>query len=122
MHFGLAEWLGLAALAVALVFGAPPIFQMLWGRPKITFAFSRVEAADMLSSHLLVHLYNYPVSNRFLTWLGVKREDAHFHVRVIVKDESANQILTYADPSLSEGHLFIPNMHHLHAGAAPVTV
>lgn len=119
----MGDWqllLGIAALVVALM-ALPTAFQMLWGRPRITFRFSRVVADDGLSVHLLAHLFNLPVTNKFLVWLGVKRDDAHFHAHVLVKDSQGNEVLSYSDPS-QRSEPFKPVQHHLHSGPVPVTV
>ena len=116
---GTAELLGIAALVVAAM-ALPTVFQMFWGRPNITFLFTRQESErDTL---LLVHLCNYPIGNRFLSGIGVRREDAHFHVRLTVKDSVGNQVLDYMEPPPSSGNPFEQNLFHLHAGPSPKTL
>ena len=78
---GLGEWLGIFALAVGLM-ALPTAFQIFWGRPEITFEFSRLHGGDY--TNLFAHLYNHPVKRWLLRALGVKRDDAHFTVVVII--------------------------------------
>jgi len=78
---GPAEWIALSALGLAAL-TLPTFFQMFWGRPNITFWFNRIE--DERDTLLLVHIYNFPIANRALSSLGVKRDEAHFHIVVTV--------------------------------------
>jgi len=117
---GVAEWLGVFAIAVALFLGAPPVFQMLLGHPKITFNFTRLESEK--DTLLLAHLYNFPVTNRALSRIGVRREDAHFHVGIIIKDQSGNMRLHFTEPPPGSGNPFEQNLCHLHPGQSPKTL
>lgn len=116
---GHAEWIALAALLLGAM-ALPTVFQMFWGRPQITFWFNRVE--DERDTLLLIHLQNFPIGNRVLSWMGVSREEAHFHVVVTVRDDGGNQILKYTEPPISSGDPFKPNQYHLHAGPSPITL
>ena len=116
---GVAEWIALAALILGLM-ALPTVFQMIWGRPDITFVFNRTD--DQKDALLLVHLYNLPVANRALSWMGVTRAEAHFRAAIKVNDSSGNQILRYAEPPISAGDPFKQNLIHLHAGPSPVTL
>ncbi|HEY4374895.1 MAG TPA: hypothetical protein VGN52_23440 [Burkholderiales bacterium] len=72
----LGEWLGIAGLVVAIM-ALPSVFQMLWGRPQINFELaSRMENG---ASVLCCKLFNQPIKNRILIWMGVKRESANIY-------------------------------------------
>ena len=120
MQLGPAEWVAIVALGVALILGAPPIFQMMWGSPNISFGFTRLDSGPL--TLLLIHLYNYPIANPLLSKIGVRREEAHFHVRLIIKDDSGNLVLQYTEPSIFSGNPFEQNLCHLHAGPSPKTI
>jgi hypothetical protein len=60
--------LGLFAIAMA----APPLLQMMFGRPKLEF--KPDEFMDENGKMLLLAIKNKPTANRFLRRLGVERE------------------------------------------------
>jgi hypothetical protein len=65
----------LAILAVALgLMAIPPILQMIWGKPRITIAFT-THSRDG-SKALTCSVSNPPVTNRLLKVLGVTRRAA----------------------------------------------
>jgi hypothetical protein len=71
MHF--AEWTGLAALVVGIVV-LPTLFQMVWGRPHLSFR-KRV-LSDGEQTGLALDVFNYAVENKFLIAVGVRKEVA----------------------------------------------
>lgn len=71
---GVGEWLGIAAVALA-VMALPTVLQMFAGRPKITFGFSEILTHD--TKLLRIEIRNLPVSNAFLKFCGVRRDNAH---------------------------------------------
>jgi hypothetical protein len=60
--------IGLVALAVAI----PPLFQMLYGRPRLEFLTDEFTGPDGKS--LLIAIKNQPTRSRFLRKIGVERE------------------------------------------------
>ena len=114
------EVLGIGIGTVALAMATPPLFQMFWGRPNITFQFTRLE--NSVDTLLLAHIYNYPVTNRFLSGMGVRRDEAHFHVAMTVSGSDGNQILKYTEPPFTSGNPFRPIQFQLRPGPAPITL
>ncbi len=62
---------GLVALAVAIM-AIPTIFQMLFGRPNLSFEADEFTGPD--GKILVIAIKNEPVKNKFLLWMGVERE------------------------------------------------
>ncbi len=75
MHFTVDTDLAIAGIVLgvaALAMAAPPLFQMMFGRPELTF-----EADDFTGPDgriLVIAIKNPPVANRFLRHIGVERE------------------------------------------------
>jgi hypothetical protein len=107
---GVVQW-GALGIGIALV--AWPVFQALYGRPQLSFAFDR--AGDHSGCVLQVHISNQPVKSAFLLQLGVRRDDANFSLSMLVFDERGNEILKYP-----EGRE--PGRLHLPGGNAPLTL
>ena len=84
---GTAEWIALIALGLAVV-ALPTVFQMFWGRPSITVEFTRDEQGD-----LFCEIYNRPVSNPFLTLLGVRREAASITAGILIQNEDTQEVV-----------------------------
>lgn len=69
------HWLAIIGMALgvaAIIMAAPPLFQMLFGRTRLTF-----EADDFTGTDariLVIAIKNPPVNNRFLRLIGVERE------------------------------------------------
>lgn len=83
--------IGVTALVISVATGVT-VLQMSYGGPDLTFAFTRVEANDGMSVHLLAHVYNYPIRQPLLLRLRVRRAEAHFYVAVIVHDSQGNEL------------------------------
>lgn len=64
------EWIALVLGGVSFLMAISPFFQMIWGRPSLTLDFQR--RSNPIS--LECFIYNLPVKNKLLTWLGVRRE------------------------------------------------
>jgi hypothetical protein len=63
-----ADWIGIAAFLIAI----PPILQMYGGRPTITVQFMRHSQDEMTT--LYAAMFNYPVSNKLMRFVNVRRE------------------------------------------------
>lgn len=69
------HWLAIVGVVLgvaAIVMGVPPLFQMFFGRTRLTF-----EADDFTGTDgriLVIAIRNPPVANRFLRFIGVERE------------------------------------------------
>ncbi len=113
---GLAEWLAAGAIVLAVW----PIFQMVWGRPDISFAFNRINGS--VDTHLFVHLYNLPIPWRFLASIGVRRDEAKFHVGIIIKHADGNMLLRFSDPPPGSGNPYHQNLLSLSSGLSPHTL
>jgi hypothetical protein len=107
---GVVEW-GVLSLGAALA--AWPVFQTLYGRPELAFAFDRV--GDHSGCVLLIHVHNRPIGSAALAQIGVKRDDANFALSMVVLDERGNQVLKYPDGRE-------PGRLHLPVGATPLTL
>jgi hypothetical protein len=90
MHLGPAELLGLLALGVAVV-TLPTVFQMIWGRPYLTFE-TRV-LADGDSTLLVCSVFNRAIENRLLVRCGIRRETALVTCSMKTSDVATGQFL-----------------------------
>ena len=108
------ELLALMAGVVALV----TVFQMVAGRPNLTFSAGRVEGGSG-STLLLLHIYNLPVTGLAQRFY-VTRADAHFSVSI--KLEGDGYFAQYTEPLLGSADPLLPNQFHLHGGVAPLTL
>lgn len=87
---GIGEWLGLLGVVLALV-ALPTAFQMFFGRPTIEFVCS-VEHGDK-GSILQCRLLNPAIENRFLKWLGVRREAAYIHAAYKIWSQETGELI-----------------------------
>ena len=87
---GIGEWLGVIAIALGIIV-LPTALQMFCGRPKIEFEFSVV--GDKKNSALQCKILNRPIESKFLTWLGVRRENAHIFAAYRVENTDTGEIV-----------------------------
>jgi hypothetical protein len=86
----LALGLGLMAL--------PTVFQMFWGRPKLTF-----EADEFMGTEakiLVIAIKNQPIKSRFLRKLHVEREIGNVLAFVDIQEHGTGKFLVRALPGL----------------------
>jgi len=79
--------LGLAAIAMAI----PPLFQMLFGRPRLSF-----EADDFTGPEgriLVIAIKNAPVANKFLRALGVERETGEVSAFFDIQEQGTGKLI-----------------------------
>jgi hypothetical protein len=87
---------GVVLAVVAIVMAAPPLLQMIYGRPRLEFDYQEFTGTD--GKQLIIRIKNQ-VTNRLLRKLGVERETgdvlAYFNIqeqgtnRFVKKDVSA---------------------------------
>ena len=71
---GLAAFIISIVALVAAMLALPTVLQMIWGKPKLVIAVSDREVTA--GKVLQVELFNPPIQNKLLRWLGVKRMTA----------------------------------------------
>jgi hypothetical protein len=97
------HWLAIAGVilgVLAIVMAIPPLFQMFFGRPKLTF-----EADDFTGPDgriLVINAKNDPVRNRFLRWLGVERESTELLAFFDIQELGTGKILVRAVSGLMQ--------------------
>jgi hypothetical protein len=64
---------GVALGLVAIVMAAPPLLQMLYGRPRLDFSFDEFTGPDDDGKQLLIAMKNKRTESRFLRKIGVER-------------------------------------------------
>ncbi|MFC0240382.1 hypothetical protein [Rhodopseudomonas telluris] len=69
-------WLAIAGIVIglwALAMAAPPLFQMIWGKPNVSI---ELKKSDLSGRGVQIRCYisNKPVTNRFLRTIGVVRQ------------------------------------------------
>jgi hypothetical protein len=77
--------IGLVALAVAI----PPLFQMLYGRPRLEFLTDEFTGPDGKS--LLIAIKNQPTRSRFLRKIGVEREIGNVLAYLDIQQQGTGQ-------------------------------
>src|SRR5258708_30845422 len=99
---GFWEWLTLVTFLMALVALTSP-FQMLWGRPQITFE-TRTSLGQVTILFLTIH--NKPVPASILIKLGVRRDPATITAAIQIRNEATGKFLmgptTATDPGGDE--------------------
>jgi len=65
------EWVGIVLAGVGILIGSPTVFQMMWGRPKLSIEFENDAQGEHRS--VIVFLKNLPVTG-LVKALGVRRE------------------------------------------------
>lgn len=68
------EWVALILGGVSFLMAVSPFIQMIWGKPKLTLKFHR-RTGNIGYISLECYVYNLPIRNKLLTWLGVRREN-----------------------------------------------
>jgi hypothetical protein len=81
-------FLGLAAIAMA----APPLFQMLYGRPRLEFAADEFTDADGGKS-LLITIKNKKIESQFLRKIGVERETGSVVAFLDIQEQGTNKFI-----------------------------
>ena len=89
--------IGLTALAVAGM-ALPTIFQMLFGRPKLTFDTDEFTGPD--GTILVLRIKNDPVKNKFLRHIGVEREAADVLAFFEIQEQGTGKYLVRMLPGL----------------------
>jgi hypothetical protein len=79
--------LGLVAIAMA----TPPLFQMLWGRPRLHLAVDDFTGPD--GKMLLVTIKNLRVENGFLRKIGVEREIGNVAAYFDIQEQGTGKFL-----------------------------
>jgi hypothetical protein len=101
MHFTVDTYLSIAGIilgSVALVMAIPPLFQMLYGRPKLTF-----EADDFTGPDgriLVIAIKNQPIKSRLLLLLGVEREPGDVQAFFDIQEQGTGKLLVGAASGL----------------------
>src|SRR6266849_1229537 len=78
--------LGLVAIAMAV----SPFAQMIWGRPELKFDFSEFTGDRKM---LVCTIKNERVKNRFLRWIGVRREKGELQAFISIKEQGTNKYI-----------------------------
>jgi len=82
--------IGFIALVVG-VMALPTIFQMIFGRPKLTFEADEFTGSD--GKILLIAIQNQPVTNRLLRLMGVERDEGEITAFVDVHEDGTKRII-----------------------------
>src|SRR5262249_22996935 len=82
----------------------PTVFQMVWGRPTIAFDFTEThEPLDEVANAKILQglVYNYPVENRLLLALGVRRSPVDDLAAILtIREDGSNRIVLRDQPIL----------------------
>jgi hypothetical protein len=76
---------------VAVAMAIPPLFQMMFGRPRLTFEADEFTGPE--ARILVLAIKNQPVKNRFLKWLGVERESGDIIAFFDIQELGTGKIL-----------------------------
>jgi hypothetical protein len=79
--------LGLLAIAMA----APPLFQMLFGRPRLEFSVDEITTQD--GKQLLIAIKNQKTKSRFLRRIGVEREIGNVLAYFDIQEQGTNKFV-----------------------------
>lgn len=80
---------GLGVVAIAMA--APPLFQMMWGRPSLALSYASM--TEQGARLLLVKVHNRPIRSAFLRRLGVKRDGMRIFADVNIREHGTGMIL-----------------------------
>ena len=79
--------LGLAAIIMA----APPLLQMIYGRPRLEFAADEFTGPD--GKQLLIHIKNESTKSRFLRKIGVERQIGDIIAYIDIQEQGTNKFI-----------------------------
>jgi hypothetical protein len=87
------DWgiIGTVVALVALAVGAPPCLQMFCGKPCVRLSFAETDEPD--AKLLMGRLDNPVVKNKFLKWVGVRRNGIAVFVQFDVQVHGTNQMV-----------------------------
>jgi hypothetical protein len=96
MH--LDTWLAITGIAigvVALMMAAPPLFQMIWGKPKVSAKFEVSNLEPSGGKQLRCYISNTPVQNRFLNAMGVVRQPIEIFAIYSIYEFGSNKCIVH---------------------------
>jgi hypothetical protein len=79
--------IGLAATVMAI----PPLFQMMFGRPRLEFHADDFTGPD--GKLLLIAIKNTKTKSRFLRKIGVEREVGNVHAFIDIQEQGTNRFV-----------------------------
>jgi hypothetical protein len=101
---------------VAILMAAPPIFQMIWGAPKIAIS---VGKADSEMKALIFNVSNKPVKSWVLRKMGVRRQSTEVVGSLWITQEHKGEIVAHGIPDLFAVDGLAPKRRAIGSSIAP---